>query len=312
MFALCSVARSCLDCSYCTTCTTYTGSSTHGQLPLECRITLLCRDKANHVQAFHARLVQLHRHALNAVRFHHFASSAPAHLQQHTRASSPAPALHSAPLAAGLSPAPSSTAPPCTADRDALLAQLLAMGFAEHPAAHAAQATTSVESALEWLLTREGDPLLDLPLTTTQYSSQRVQGAGVSGLLQREAQRAAATDRSLDQAFKDLDALMAQAGEMVALAQRFRGQLLGGEEDAEARALEADLVAMGIANPVTKDAAGKAYHRELARQVSVVQVMMCGCGGCTTGDVPRLPKVPHHATISWEISWRRSWQSTAA
>ena len=142
------------------------------------------------------------------------------------------------------------------------------MGFAENPSAHAVQATNTVEAALEWLLAREGDPLLDLPTTTAQYSSARVQGAGVAGLLQREERRAAATDQSLDQAFRDLDALMGQAGEMVALAQRFRGQLLAAEgEDAEARALEADLVALGIANPVTKDAAGRAYHRELGRQV---------------------------------------------
>lgn len=142
------------------------------------------------------------------------------------------------------------------------------MGFAEHPAAHAAQATSGVEQALEWLLARQGDPLLDLPPTTTQYSNTRVQGAGVAGLLHREVQRAAATDQSLDEAFRDLDALMIQAGDMVALAQRFRGQLLAAEgENAEARALEADLVAMGIANPITRDAAGKAFHRELARQV---------------------------------------------
>ncbi len=85
---------------------------------------------------------------------------------------------------------------------------------------------------------------------------------------------------------------MTQAGDMVALAQRFRAQMaalegtgsggggnssgggsggdtavLIGGVGVEARALEDDLVAMGITNPVTKDTAGKAYHKELARQV---------------------------------------------
>ncbi len=97
-----------------------------------------------------------------------------------------------------LSNAPSST---LSTEHDALLAQLLAMGFGQHRAAHAALANTSVETALEWLLAQEDDPLLDLPPTTQRYGGGGYGGygsgggAGVAGILQREEQKAAATDR---------------------------------------------------------------------------------------------------------------------
>lgn len=70
----------------------------------------------------------------------------------------------------------------------------------------------------------------------------------------------------------DLRALMAKAQEMVQLAERFRGALAGkGGEQAGGEVMDADmqqqLIEMGIASPVTREAAGARYHVELSRQV---------------------------------------------
>ena len=90
--------------------------------------------------------------------------------------------------------------------------------------------------------------------------------------------------RSLEEAFKDLRGLMAKAAEMVDLAERFRATMAaqrkaaqqGGEGaeqgDAEAQQwmdteMQAELVHMGIASPVTKAESGARYHQELSRQV---------------------------------------------
>lgn len=80
--------------------------------------------------------------------------------------------------------------------------------------------------------------------------------------------------RSLEHAFKDLRGLMAKAAEMVQLAERFRGRIAeqSSTDNADVQefresGLEAELIQMGIASPVTKETAGVMYHQELARQV---------------------------------------------
>ena len=90
--------------------------------------------------------------------------------------------------------------------------------------------------------------------------------------------------RSLEEAFKDLRGLMAKAAEMVDLAERFRTTMAaqrkaaqqesaGAEQpDAEAQQwmdteMQAELVNMGIASPVTKAESGARYHQQLSRQV---------------------------------------------
>lgn len=65
---------------------------------------------------------------------------------------------------------------------------------------------------------------------------------------------------------------MAKAGEMVLLAERFRQALAEKGRSSEApdqmdADMEAELLSMGIASPVTKASAGAQYHRELSRQV---------------------------------------------
>lgn len=88
-----------------------------------------------------------------------------------------------------------------------------------------------------------------------------------------DADRAACC-RTMEQAFADLRGLMALAGDMVQLAERFREALAerarageGAPEDAMDASMEADLISMGISSPVTKATSGALYHRELSRQV---------------------------------------------
>lgn len=90
--------------------------------------------------------------------------------------------------------------------------------------------------------------------------------------------------RSLEQAFKDLSGLMAKAAEMVELAERFRTTMAAQKKAAQQEGegaqptdpdaqqwmdseMQAELVHMGIASPVTKAETGARYHQELARQV---------------------------------------------
>lgn len=79
----------------------------------------------------------------------------------------------------------------------------------------------------------------------------------------------------MEQAFADLRGLMALAGDMVLLAERFREALAerarSGEaspEDHMDASMEAELISMGITSPVTKATSGALYHKELSRQVS--------------------------------------------
>ncbi len=90
--------------------------------------------------------------------------------------------------------------------------------------------------------------------------------------------------RSLEQAFKELNGLMAKAAEMVELAERFRTTMAAQKKAAQQEGegaqptdpdaqqwmdseMQAELVHMGIASPVTKAETGARYHQELARQV---------------------------------------------
>lgn len=63
--------------------------------------------------------------------------------------------------------------------------------------------------------------------------------------------------------------------ELVTLAERFRATLsrrkdgsIEGEDGEAQMAMEEELISLGIVSPVTKDTAGKSYHKELSRQLS--------------------------------------------
>jgi hypothetical protein len=128
-------------------------------------------------------------------------------------------------------------------------------------------------------------------------SSSRV--VGIAGIMHREAEKSSQTSASLAVAFRDLDNLMDMAADMVKLAEKFRGVMgpdgsillnnnnnvsnnnINSNSNTEGAAaggsgeqllLDADtqlqLIAMGIASPVTKASAGARYHQELSRQLA--------------------------------------------
>ncbi|CAK0763346.1 hypothetical protein CVIRNUC_003048 [Coccomyxa viridis] len=172
-----------------------------------------------------------------------------------------------------------------------IVQELQSMGFPRDRAARAALATSNAgtQQAVDWLMGSDqpgsdgpsahplgsmddGDISASGSLPQEPYFS--ASAAGVAGILRRQQQQAASTDRTMEQAFADLRGLMALAGDMVQLAERFRealaeqARLAGGTpEDHMDASMEADLISMGIASPVTKATSGALYHRELSRQL---------------------------------------------
>lgn len=102
---------------------------------------------------------------------------------------------------------------------------------------------------------------------------------GVSGILRKEQESWESTDRSLQEAFRDLNALMSKAKEMVTLAEKMRQKLLSSsnslanetndEEMGSKEEMQDWLLSVGIISPVTKESAGALYHQQLSRQVLV-------------------------------------------
>ncbi|KAL0041605.1 hypothetical protein WJX79_009094 [Trebouxia sp. C0005] len=172
-----------------------------------------------------------------------------------------------------------------------LVSVLVAMGFSKERAAKAALETgnTGPEQAVHWLSEHEDDTIRDQAIPgqiakSSPAPALKPHGAGVAGILRREAQLAAQNDESLEQAFKDLSGLMAKAAEMVELAERFRTTMAAQKKAAQQEGepaqptdpdaqqwmdseMQAELVHMGIASPVTKAETGARYHQELARQL---------------------------------------------
>ncbi|EFJ40310.1 hypothetical protein VOLCADRAFT_99928 [Volvox carteri f. nagariensis] len=106
---------------------------------------------------------------------------------------------------------------------------------------------------------------------------------GVAGIVKREQQKTEESGRAVEQAFRDLSALMSSAAAMVALAEKFRGVLgaegsTGGAAGSTGTAGEdpllmdldtqQQLIALGISSPVTRQTAGARYHIELSRQLA--------------------------------------------
>ncbi|XP_024523405.1 vacuolar protein sorting-associated protein 36 isoform X1 [Selaginella moellendorffii] len=93
--------------------------------------------------------------------------------------------------------------------------------------------------------------------------------AGVSGILRKEQEQWEQTDKNLQEAFHDLNALMGKAKEMVLLADKMRARLLTeGSASGSQQELHDLLLSVGIASPVTKESAGALYHQQLSRQLA--------------------------------------------
>ncbi|KAJ9549655.1 hypothetical protein OSB04_022198 [Centaurea solstitialis] len=118
----------------------------------------------------------------------------------------------------------------------------------------------------------------------------RLPVVGVSGILRKEQEMWESTDKSLQDAFQDLNALMNKAKDMVMLAEKMRQKLLSGS-NSQANATNDDemgskeemqdwLLSVGIVSPVTKESAGALYHQELSRQLAdFVKIPLERAGG---------------------------------
>lgn len=123
------------------------------------------------------------------------------------------------------------------------------------------------------------------------YSSDgSVRLVGVSGILRKEQEMWESTDKSLQEAFHDLNALMRKAKEMVILAEKMRQKLLSGsssqgssgndEEMGSKEEMQDWLLSVGIVSPVTKESAGAMYHQQLSRQLAdFVRIPLEKAGG---------------------------------
>lgn len=118
----------------------------------------------------------------------------------------------------------------------------------------------------------------------------RVPVVGVAGILRKEQEMWESTDKSLQDAFQDLNALMSKAKDMVMLAEKMRQKLLagpnshtstGGDEDMGSKEEMQDwLLSVGIISPVTKESAGALYHQQLSRQLAdFVKIPLERAGG---------------------------------
>ena len=72
----------------------------------------------------------------------------------------------------------------------------------------------------------------------------------IGGLIKKRTDQALQTDASLQEAFKDIDALMVKAKEMVELSKKFASQQK--DEDTQNTEFRDMMISMGISNPVTK------------------------------------------------------------
>jgi len=108
-------------------------------------------------------------------------------------------------------------------------------------------------------------------------SSTMGSGAGITGLERAGDVRRRKNELVLGGAFEDLEALMARAKEMVALAESFAAQLHSKtgatttttSDPSAQTTLAASARALGLSDPgVTHDMAGDSFHAELARQIA--------------------------------------------
>lgn len=117
-----------------------------------------------------------------------------------------------------------------------------------------------------------------------------VRMVGVAGILRKEQAMWESTDKSLQEAFQDLNALMSKAKEMVMLAEKMRQKLLSGsnsqtgstndDELGSKEEMQDWLLSVGIISPVTKESAGALYHQQLCRQLAdFVRIPLDRAGG---------------------------------
>ncbi|CDS03037.1 hypothetical protein LRAMOSA00439 [Lichtheimia ramosa] len=101
-------------------------------------------------------------------------------------------------------------------------------------------------------------------------SSPITRGVGISAIQDRIEKSTMVAQESMDEAFQDLDKLMAKATEMVSLAESISTKMNkeSNNNGDELSALRTTLLNLGISDPVTRGTAGSIYHQELARELA--------------------------------------------
>jgi ESCRT-II complex subunit VPS36 len=113
----------------------------------------------------------------------------------------------------------------------------------------------------------------------TKESILVTSGAGIAGIQTRMKKEQKEADQTLATAFKDLDALMSTAQDLVDLAERYAASR-GKESKEDEGEFNLLLSNLGIVSPVTKESAGTAFHAQLARQLSdFIQPFIVKSGG---------------------------------
>ncbi|KDO18871.1 hypothetical protein SPRG_15699 [Saprolegnia parasitica CBS 223.65] len=120
-----------------------------------------------------------------------------------------------------------------------------------------------------WADTKSVSALADRRLQTRQFDPMQ---AGIGGIMQRRQEEQKQTSELTTQSFSDLNALMDKAKDMVGLIERYvataNSSAAAETTTDETTQMQALLLNMGIASPVTRENAGDAYHQQLARQLA--------------------------------------------
>ncbi|KAI8079936.1 EAP30/Vps36 family-domain-containing protein [Halteromyces radiatus] len=104
--------------------------------------------------------------------------------------------------------------------------------------------------------------------TTTIGNNIDRRAVGIQGIQQRIEQLSSVTNDTMTDAFQDLDRLMANANEMVKLAETISSKMNKDPNDQDLSTLRGYMINLGISNPVTKGTAGSIYHQELSRELA--------------------------------------------
>ncbi|KAJ2509054.1 Vacuolar protein-sorting-associated protein 36 [Coemansia sp. RSA 2052] len=139
----------------------------------------------------------------------------------------------------------------------------------------------SLKDALSGQAWAPGSPAAEAAGGGAAPDGRRAAGGGISTILSAAHESERARDATLRSAFADLDALTAQAKEIVGMAEHLATQLQGRRAEGGAQhAFRQYLLDLGIDSPVTRDTAGAVFHSELARELcDYLEHYVAQCGG---------------------------------
>ena len=99
----------------------------------------------------------------------------------------------------------------------------------------------------------QGDRLQAIQSTKNQPPSKfNPTRAGISGVLRSVDETQRETDAALSEAFRDLDALMIKASEMVRIAERITAKTVKDAPESDAQHLKSYLLSLGVQSPVSR------------------------------------------------------------